>query len=208
MTRCKINKEYAIKITHPEFGEYYFSYTNNNGYYSNHNNLSYIFTKNLNKVTTWKTIKYAEKEIFQIMENINKYRSNIKLLIGTEVNEEIKSRLILSRKKYYFIVNSVSSQSIIDRSNRLNETILEDSKNITESIKKNSHIDKNFMEILKKFEKDINSFREDYNFLQKIKTNDVNLDIVDASYGFRRLKLKTLNMFQDDNEDEALVEDE
>lgn len=69
--RRKTTKEYAIRLVHPELGEWYYHYNNNN-YQCN----TFFFTQDLNKVITWKTLKFVEKEIQDITENIGKYDKN------------------------------------------------------------------------------------------------------------------------------------
>lgn len=87
----------------------------------------------------------------------------------------------------------------------MNKTLVDDSKAITKMLKKNKQIEDNFMEVINKLVKDIDQFRKDHSFLERnkqIKSN-AQLDIVDASYNFRLLKLRTLK--KKCNEDEEIL---
>ena len=133
MSKLKTNKEYAIKLTHPEFGDYYFSYDRWNIKYRN-----YIFTKSLKKVMTWKTIKFAEKQINLLLSNLNSGKGKVLLSFIDCFDDNIKSLIITSRKKNFYVINSVNYKT------QINQDV------------------------------------------------DVYLDIIDASFGFRLLKLKEL----------------
>ena len=198
--RVKSRKDYTIKLVHPEMGEFYFHYYNRD--YTRYN---YYFTQNLNKVKVWKTSKFVESQIKDIFDKLDDKKGKVFLEFGEEPNEEMKSKLTISRKKYYFTINSIMSKIHIDNAknniSELNETLVNDSKLITKLIRKNKHIEKDFMKIINKLTNDINMYRKDYNFLEKSKDSEpVFIDIVDASYGFRLLKLKTLKKVQIENE--------
>ena len=189
--RAKSHKDFTIKLNHPEMGDFYYHYHNNGGYYSGHSGhrQTYYFTQNLNKVTTWKTSKYAETQIKEIFDTLQKNEGHILLEFGEEPNEELKGKLTISRKKYYFTVKSIMSKHLIktakDNVDKLNESLVNDSKMITKLIKKNKHIEKDFLSIINKLTTD---------------AEPVFLDIVDASYGFRLLKLRTLKKIQIEDE--------
>lgn len=198
--RAKSRKDFAIKLTHPEMGEFYFHYSNR--IYSKS---IFYFTQNLNKVNTWKTSKYAESQITQIFESLENKYGKILLEFGEEPKEEMKSRLTLSRKKYYFTVNSIISKAALENAQnnikRLDETLINDSKMITKLIRKSKHLENNFVKIVHKLADSINLYRNEHSFLEKNKNAEpIFLDIVDASYGFRLLKLKTLKKVQTEDE--------
>lgn len=201
MGRIKTNKEYTIKLIHPEFGEYYLYYIRNNSY---GNGISYIFTKNLNKVLTWKTIKYVEEEMKSIKDRLSNVTGDILLSFGENVNEELKPRLIYSRKKYFFKVSFATSHALMEEAqnniNSLNISLLTDSELIFETIKNGMHFEKEFSKIIKNLDSQISKYRTEYFFLEKSKTNGVFVDIVDASYNFRFLKLKNLNNLSDNEQ--------
>ena len=189
MPRFKSHKDYAIKITHPEFGDFYFSYIKD---YDN-----YIFTKNLKNVTTWKTLNSIEKNIIEIIEHMNRY-SPVKILLsfGKNIDDNFKSRMIVSMKRYFFSIESATTMIDINKAQKyINEnTLLSDVEFIKQSIIDNKHIDKHFNSYISKLRDDITQYTKYYNFLKEFefKKDCALLEIVDASYGFRRLKLKTL----------------
>ena len=195
------NKKYTIRLTHPKFGSYYYNYKNSD-YYGN--DTVYTFTQNLSKVTTWKTINCIEKEVLEISSILGANRGKIVLSLGSDVSDEIKNDTIFcSRKRYYHPIFNVKSEILINNAkktiDRLDSTLKMDSKNITKLIKKNKHLDENFIDILNNLVKDSTLYKKEHNFLEKVKTyDDVYIDIVDASYGFRLLKLKTLKKIQND----------
>ncbi|MEI7847944.1 MAG: hypothetical protein WCK35_19240, partial [Chloroflexota bacterium] len=76
-------------------------------------------------------------------------------------------------------------------------SLINDSELITESIRNFKHIEQNFLKTIRNFEQQIVSYRKDYYFLEKCKTNCIIIDIIDASYGFRLTKLKTLKLFSE-----------
>ena len=212
--RAKLRKDFAIKLIHPEMGDFYFHYSNriynnSNRIYNNsnriYNNYTFYFTQNLNKVNTWKTSKYAETQIKQISEYLQNKNAKILLEFGEEPNEEMKKKLTVSRKKYYFTINSVISKIHFEEAknniNKLNETLINDSKMITKLIRKCKHVEKDFLKIVNKLTNDINLYRKDHSFLEKNKDSEpIFLDVVDASYGFRLLKLRTLKKVQIEDE--------
>lgn len=205
MGRRKLNKEYSVKLTHSEFGDYYLGYVRNTYNYRYLNNITYIFTKNLNKVTTWKNNNYASKIISNITEGLNKNTCEVLLSFGTDVKDELKDRLICSRKKYYFKISFATSQLLINEAEKniksLDVSLINDCESMLETFKKGGHIDKDFSKKIKKLDLQVSSYRNDYYFLQKVKKNDVLLDVIDASYGFRTLKLKTLNNINSESEE-------
>lgn len=213
MPRRKTNKEYAIRLVHPDLGEYYFNYNNTGDNYAYYNNKpsSFMFTQTLKKVNIWKTLSVVEAQILQMIEDLNSKKGKILIPFGSELNEnwseKAKANMIFKRKKYYYQINNIVSKYHIDsaKSNikKLDETLLADSIMITEMIKNSLHLEKDFMKKIKQFENDINSYRKDYSLLDKHMNFDVAyLDIVDASYGFRYLKLKTLKELSNENETE------
>jgi len=136
---------------------------------------------------------------------LQKNEGHILLEFGEEPKDELKDKLTVSRKKYYFTIKSIMSKQLIktakDNVDKLNESLVDDSKMITKLIKKNKHVEKDFMSIINKLTTDVNMYRKDYKFLEKNKDAEpVYLDIVDASYGFRLLKLKTLKKMQTEDE--------
>ena len=205
MPKIKSNKEYTIKLVHPVFGDFYYQYNNLSAGYLNN---VFVFTQNLSKVKTWKSIKYIDKETNYIIENVSSGKSKIYLSFGQNVSDDIIMKLILIRKRYYYIINMISSKSHIQNAKNnikdLNSSLLEKSKIITKSIKK-CKIDDDFMLILNKLSSDIHLYRKDYKFLQKYQdAEQVILDIEDASYGFRLLKLKTLKCLSIDSPSSTL----
>lgn len=202
----KNNKEYTVRLTHPEFGEYYFSHINRHGYSAASSfKFSYVFTKDLSKVTTWKTIKYVENEIKDITEKLIYHKADILFSFGSEVKDEIKNKLIFSRKKYYYRIEKIASlQSIENSKNIIDElkvSLVTDSENITQLIKDNKLIEKDFNKKITKFKEDISRYKFNYEFIEKLNDDITTIDIADASYGFRALKLRKLNNYQEKNEE-------
>lgn len=202
MGRRKIIKEYTIKLIHPELGEWYYHYNNN--YY---NKSCFYFTQDLSKVTTWKTIKYVQREIKKIIEKLEKSKKyKIFLEFGKDPKEELKDKMNISRKKYYYPIESVTSKVHFDNAkttiDTLNKSLVDDSKMITKMIRKNKHIEDNFNDLINKLVSDVKEYKENFNFLEKNNKNNskILLDIVDASYGFRLLKLRTLKKKSEDEE--------
>lgn len=204
MGRRKLIKEYAIRLIHPELGEWYYHYCNNN-----YGRYEFFFTQDLNKVLTWKTLKFTNKEIQVMIKNLEKgnYGAHkILLEFGKTPKEELKDKMIISRKKYYYIIKSIpiskfhieNAQNIIDN---LDKSLVEDSKNITKILKKNKKSD-NLPILINKLSNDIDRYKKEAFFLEKTTQNSGNyvLDIVDASYNFRLLKLRTLKKVQVEND--------
>jgi len=200
--RRKTNKEYAVRLNHPELGTFYYQYSNNEYW---NNNAKFYFTQNLSKVDTWKTMKYVEKQIITIKDNLDKKKAKILLYLGDQISNELKTnpRIIQSRKRYYYEITVVTSKTHLDKAKdnleRLSETLIADSKIVTKMIKKSQILEKDFMSFFTKLYSDVNLYRKEHSFLEKNKNIDtINLDIVDASYSFRLLKLKTLKTVESD----------
>jgi hypothetical protein len=196
MTRFKSHKDYAIKMVHPEFGDFYFSYADT---YAN----LYIFTKNLKRVCKWKTKNSILSKINEIIEST--HRSRILLSFGKDVNDSFKNRILIdknmtvSMKRYYYRVRNVSTSVFIKEAqiniDAISKTLVPDVESIRQAIINNAVDEKKFMDKLQEFIKDINEYRKNYSIIKKYTRNTEGLafiDIVDASYGFRNLKLKTL----------------
>jgi hypothetical protein len=196
MARRKTNKEYAVRLTHPTLGVFYYHYTPSSYYYSS--GYIFYFTQNLSKVKTWKTQRFVQKEILNIQDRLNKKSSKIYLSLGTSVPDELKNKVVISRKRYFYPINSITSKFHLDEAEntikQLSNTITADSKLVAKMAKKLKISDK-FMEIVDRLYKDVKVYKEKNEFLHKMKNSNsesIYLDIVDASYGFRLLKLKTL----------------
>ena len=195
MGRRKTTKEYAIRLTHPDFGEFYFNYFNND---------SYNFTQNLSKVRTWKTLSTVKSQILCIEQHLERRDHKIILPFGKDISnieETLRSRMLCSMKRYYFPISSIKSKNEIQRAKdnieKLNKTLLPDSEYITNMIKHSKQLEKHFMGFVEKLRNDLNLYRKDHSFLEKNKNSEeIFLDIVDASYSFRLLKLRNLKAIQ------------
>jgi len=235
MSKIKINNEYAIRINHPELGIFYFSYCGLNEKFR-----PFVFTKNLSKVQTWKTDKFAEKQINIIISNMKSKNGKIYLSLGANIECEYSDKIFQSRKKYYYLIDSI--QNVRSKINfitanknikNLKSTLIEDSEKIcdvynnmkngffTNKINKIENCEVDFDDILNdssdtllsinkykdiqddlifkvnNYIEDISLYRNEIGILEESKTYDgLYLDIIDASYGFRKLKLQTLNSLQ------------
>lgn len=196
MGKRKSTKDYAIRLIHPDIGEYYFNYCDNSN--------NFVFTQTLSRVQTWKTNETLNWQIENIESKLKSQSSRIILSLGKDVSdikEEIKTKLICSMKRYYYPISCIKSKQLIENAKnniiRLDKSLLPDSELITDMIKHSRQTDKNFISILKTLESDVNLYRKEYAYLQKNKNaEEIFLDIVDASYNFRLLKLKTLKNIQ------------
>ena len=188
MSRIKSKKEYTL-IIHSKLGDFFFHY-----YLGN-----YYFTQNLNKVKTWKSRKFSEKTILKILEKEN----SILLELGNncESYEEYKDQLIYSRNKYFLPLKYVKYMNKINeissRFELLNYSLIKDAESITETIRNFNHTEKSFRKIINNFRDDIWEYQE-YNKIIQVRNNKnvPIIDIVDASFNFRFLKLTKLNQTQ------------
>lgn len=225
MPKNKIKQEFAIKLIHPDFGDYYFSH------FSWHDSKhSFVFVKDLSKVEKWKTIKFTQKNIENLRKSIETDRGKIMLSFGENVDDSIKHLMILSKKKYYLPITDIKIIS------HLNDAI----ENLNMTDKDFQDVSINFIDNFKNIQNDlilkINDYiLDDDSTIQKYKMDDYLLeirhflkstiklhktlhkyvknkeiikelqdykgsyiDIVDASYNFRTLKLRTLNSIYDE----------
>lgn len=219
MPRKKLLREYAIRLNHPDIGEYYFNYLNTGSYYYSKDKPEYIFTQTLKKVTTWKQISSAEEHINSIIETLKSHKRKLYIPLTKEqfegLNDNLKLETVCIKKRYYFEVKSAVSKHHLKNAKliveRLKESMALDSENISDLIKKflinNDLLDKNFMELFNNLSKDIKEYQKNYDIIKKHNImNSVTLDIVDASYGFRYLKLKNLSAFKTEELEEELEE--
>lgn len=225
MPKIKTSKEFAIKLIHPDFGEFYFSY-----FGWNNTQHHYVFVQNLSKVSKWKTTKFAEKQVKIMQDNLKNERGKIMLSFGSDIDDSLKPLMTVSKRKYYLPITDIK--------------ILSDTTNATENIRKNNEEFKNtsgvFLDSFKniqddlvlklkdyildnnasmeninidKYLSDVKLFVKNTNILSKsintylsnkkvleesARYNGSYLDIVDASYNFRGLKLKTLKTIDED----------
>lgn len=187
MSKLKSKREYAIRLVFPEVGEYYLSRIEKQW-----SKCTYLFTSELTKVQKWKT----KNKVDDIIKKISESKNSIYLLLGTETNllPKYKDNISFSMNKYRFLIKDIMTKENIDKIrsdiNGLDAVLLEDLSLIADLIQYKK-IDKDTFVFLKKFEKDIHLYR----ILNGYSIFDDNkyIDIVDASYGFRYLKLKALN---------------
>jgi hypothetical protein len=208
MPRKKLIREYAIRLTHPILGEYYFNYINNYNWYCNDS--LFMFTQELSKVSKRKDIKTLEKQISQIIESL-KHNKKDKILIpfGLEIPknlpEEVKVKIFCNRKRYYYPIDTIISKHHIEQAKTIfdetNQLVISDAQKIVDMISNSQHLRKDFVKIINRLENNVSICRKNSELIEKNKDSiDVKLDIVDASFGFRYLKLKTLNKLNEETE--------
>lgn len=225
--RKKTNKEYAIRLVHPELGEFYFSYIKYSDSYRSYNDIiSFMFTKDLSKVKKWKTLDIVKNEVMNMPDIIRKSSANSVLL---KIDDSVKTgKVIISRKKYYYSITNIGSEIYInkfkEKIENINKIIFDLKKSIKEekinynnikleiktkiendqdidNIIKGHHV---FLEKLNIIKKDINNCKKYQIELNKLNIhlndieNGIKIDIVDASFNFRLKKLKMLNTFQEE----------
>lgn len=206
MPRIRTNKQYAIRLVHKDLGNFYFNYLNDGGYYND--SKKYMFIKDLNKVHKWKTLSVIEEYIEELISNLKSSKNKISIQFGKtmpNVPVEYKDKIENYRGRYYLNINKgVISKHVIEKSERtikkLDETLENDSFFVYDKIKNSSHVKiTDFDKIVKKLANDIRTYQKSYNELENInkKGSEIYyLDIVDASFNFRTLKLRNLKSLQ------------
>jgi hypothetical protein len=201
MTKIKSNKEYTIKLNHSELGDFYYRTKKSCDKYNNRSyNFNYYFTQDINDVQTWKKQKLVEKKVEDIHYDVN--------------TKDCKIFLAIDNSKTYYAISNITSSVYTEKITRiltdLKESLITDSKNIYDMIGEDRQTEDNFMSNIKLLENDLNTYRKNYSFLKKTNTHindkEVNLSVVDASYGFRLLKLKKLNSIQNYGENSPFTE--
>lgn len=194
--RAKSNKEYAIRISNPKVGDFYYSHYNENG-------RKCMFTQDLSKVSKWKTKKIVEGIIKDYL-----IRSNYNLVISlgkvdTDYVPTDKNKYVF-RKRLYYSIPAVAEKGKIVEVNESMELIYDSLKRqlmdfnnlLSDDDFLRKQYEKENRDILNKFVNDINIFKKHQNNIIKY-TKDLEntffLDIVNASFNFRTLKIKTLN---------------
>ena len=214
MARRKTTKEYAIRLIHPDLGEYYFNYMNTGNYYSSKQHPEYVFTQTLKKVNTWKTKDVVEKFVKNIVSTVNNKQRKIYIPLGKELDEnlsvDIKSKVVCIKKRYYFSIENIFTNSevlhINEENEKLNVSITADSKYITKKIKEEDFTSQDFLIVLNKFNNNIKRYNKNTKVLNSCLLEG-RIDIVNASYGFRYLKLKNLKSIEpDESESETELE--
>lgn len=197
MGRTKKIREYAIRITHPELGSFYFAHENWN---------TYMFTHELPKVKKWKTLKVIEEQVNRITDNANGGRNpTVRFYCShLEIPEHLRRNTqIIRRKNTYFVNHLISKDRVKNTENDMG-IIYENIKNQMGTIKnqidndtfiKNQY-DDDFYSSFNEFTKNVSEYRKKQRIIHrqlKSKYESVYIDIVDVSFNFRTLKLKTLN---------------
>lgn len=193
MPRFKSNKEYALKLCHPEFGDFYFNYQDKK---------IYKFTKDLSKVLKWKTSNYIENIISNIENHLNNNSGEILLMFGAEVDDVLKRKLVFERKKYYhhikFITNHSSLKIAKDEYEKINDIMISNIKEFAKIFKNKIYDKQKFVQARSKFNQNVSIHDKAYNCVQNHNNSvQVIFSVVDASYGFRLLKLRTLRSIQE-----------
>lgn len=191
-------KEYAIKITNKNLGDFYYHYTK---ILWKDNYKYYVFSKKTIGVRKWKTIQYINTVIDEIFEKLlhRSPRSIILLectdLFNEGIVKESEYNLLISRKKCFIQVTKVSSKNMIER------TDLEISNYVSKitSLMKTAENDKILdLTVVKKMLDNLELKITSYNKYKKCDNANYqdyinnSIDYVDASYNFRLLKLKKL----------------
>jgi len=212
MPRVKLIREYAIRLVHPILGIYYYNYTNYNWY---NGGSWFMFTQDLSKVSKRKNIKSLEKQISQITESdlssdvsFEIHSDKILLPLGKELKEnldpEIKNKIFHHRNRYYYSIDNIVSKYHIDKAendfNESNKILSSNIKSIVDMFNDSEYLNDDFIKTIKSLEYNVNVCRDNYNFLKETKktSKQAQLDIIDASFNFRYLKLKTLGKIKND----------
>jgi len=202
MGKIKSNKEYAIRITHPDIGSFYFNYDNWG---------KYIFTSNLSKVKKWKTLSCVKDQVHRIVTNTNSRSGNTNghftFFNCDEINipDKLKHNVRISRKKKFYYVNHLISKEKVKFDEYemdkvyepLKEQIIEISKLFKNDTFKDVQFEDDVKNKFKKLTKIINQYKKNQGVVIRhmdTKGNEkVYIDIVDASFNFRTLKLQKLS---------------
>jgi len=226
MSRIKSNKEYAIRLTVPEHGEYYFSHVKNT---DNFRFRTYVFTNVLSSVTKWKTISAIEEQVFII--NKLMIEGGCKILFQS--NESNDNTIEIRKKNYYqidMICSDIFYNKISEKIEKIKNDIISTENNIKTQKKviKNKYKSKNYETFNKKLDtvEDIEiildnnrsftnllfnlkcyindsmksnvKLEENYKILEKFKMcKGSNIDVVDVSLNFRLIKLKNIKKIYD-----------
>lgn len=196
--RAKTNKEYAIRISHPKMGDFY---------YSHYNDRKCMFTQDLSKVSKWKTKRIVEGIIKDYLIS-GKY--NIVLSLGkvdVDYIPDDKNKYV-SRKRLYYNISTVAEKRKILEFNESMELVYDSIKKqlvdfnnlLTDDDFLKKQYEKENRDILNKFVNNINIFKKHQNSIIKY-TKDLEntffVDIVNASFNFRTLKIKNLNIINE-----------
>ena len=198
--RAKTNKEYAIRISHPNMGDFYYSHYNENG-------RKCMFTQDLSKVSKWKTKKIVEDFIKNYLFDC-KYVLVINLgKVDTDYVTTDKNKYVF-RKRLYYSIPAVAEKGKILEYNESMELVYDSLKKqlvdfnnlLTDDDFLKKQYEKENRDILNKFVNNINMFKKYQNNIIKY-TKDLEdtffVDIVNASFNFRTLKIKTLNIINE-----------
>ena len=201
MPKFKSNKEYALKLNHPEFGDFYFNcYT-----IPTWREKNFKFTKDLSKVKKWKTKKFVENVISIIDTNLKRKSGEIILMFGDEVEDLLKSKLVLDKKKYYHHIKFIRNYEILNKSKddfyKIHDILILNSEELTKILKSENFDRNDFIEAKKMFNNNMAIHTKKYNILENNNMGEnIVFNIVDASFGFRLLKLKNLKSVQEKRE--------
>lgn len=209
MTKVKAirsSKTYSMKITHPIMGEYYFSYINSFDY----RNPKFVFTQNLSKVKKWKNKKSVEHFIISMKKTIKGdswyHSGSIVIPLGKTLDPKLKNlkNIELINKRYFFYIKNIKEEIDIKKEiKKLDETkklIKSRSKEYNELLD-NIFENRGKMDSLIRISNSITNHIRNYinkdKFINEHKVNetdflDSHIEVVDSSFNFRKLKLRTL----------------
>ena len=210
MGRIKSNKQYSIRITHPIHGVFYYSHFN-------WDKMQYIFTQKLSSVSKWKTKKIVEQNISEMVQHTTNSR-NIVFQVGVVKDDdttlgdiELGQDMFVFRKRIYQKVRQVIKKSEVSESSdemlKIYDTLKLGLKELNELFGDDSFIDvqyeKDTKSIFNRFVQNMNMYNKHQNRVikaTKLRKNNqlVYIDLVNSSFNFRGLKLKTLTSYGDD----------
>jgi hypothetical protein len=182
----KNNKEFAIRLYHPEFGYFYYSHAND----SYTRNKKFYFVQNLKSVSKWKKKDVAEKNMEYILSK--NYHT---LILSFDKSSDIQHTDIevYGKRKYYTInripLTETNIETLKTKSVELEKSLNNNFDMMSELFNKKIFND-DFFKRVNLFNKDTRAYK---NIHEKLRSDEgVHLDIVDVSFNFRSLKLKKL----------------
>lgn len=187
----KNNKEYAIRLYHPEFGYFYYSHSN----IAYTRNKKFYFVQNLKTVAKWKKKDVAEKNMEYILSK--KYHT---LLLSFNKNSEIQhTNIEVYGKRKYYTINRIPLTEKNIETLKLKKEELQKALDINfvlmSELFNQKIFNDNFFKMVNLFKRDTRAYKDIHDKLRNDEV--VVIDIVDASFNFRGLKLKNLNSLEE-----------
>ena len=162
-------------------------------------NIYLSLDKNIENKTQDNIIKSRNK-YYYVIDSSQDIKSKMLLLTADKNIKKLNDTLIEDSESIYNLYTNIKTNVITSNFKKINncdvdfDKILKDSNDTLSAIQLQNDIQNELALKVNNYIDDISQYKKDNNILKEFECyTGIYLDVIDASYGFRKLKLKLLN---------------